>query len=75
MGRPFPEICCVLCRKTVDLSVDLSADENGKSVHDYCYFTHMVNPTPVGMWKSLRLRWGRSRFGQKDCEAKRPISA
>jgi hypothetical protein len=32
-----PEIPCVICSKPVDLSVDLSADENGKAVHTECY--------------------------------------
>jgi hypothetical protein len=61
MGRPFPTISCVLCGKPVDLSVDLSADENGKAVHDRCYINRMVRPKPAGIWKSLRLRLQQSR--------------
>ena len=36
-SRPFPEIPCLICCKPVDLSADLSADENGKAVHTECY--------------------------------------
>ena len=31
-GHPFADIPCKLCSKPVDLSADLSADENGKAV-------------------------------------------
>jgi hypothetical protein len=41
-GHPFPEIPCKLCSKPVDLKVDLSADENGKSVHEDCYVKHLT---------------------------------
>ena len=34
---PLPEIPCALCSKPVDLLIDLSADENGKAVHEECY--------------------------------------
>jgi hypothetical protein len=36
-GHPGPEISCALCAKPIDLQVDLSADENGKAVHEDCY--------------------------------------
>jgi hypothetical protein len=36
-GHPFQEIPCTICSKPVDLTVDLSADENGKAVHTDCY--------------------------------------
>jgi len=36
-SRPFPKIPCILCRKPVDLGIDLCADENGKAVHEECY--------------------------------------
>lgn len=36
-GHPFSEIPCVLCRQPVNLSADLTADENGKAVHEECY--------------------------------------
>ena len=39
-----PEIPCVICSKPVDLSVDLSADENGKAVHTECYVKRITTP-------------------------------
>jgi hypothetical protein len=41
-GHPVPEISCKLCNKPVDLSADLSADENGKAVHEECYVKHIT---------------------------------
>jgi hypothetical protein len=35
-SRPFPEISYALCSKPADLLIDLSADENGKAVHEEC---------------------------------------
>jgi hypothetical protein len=43
-SRPFPEIPCVICSLPVDLSVDLSADENGKAVHTECYVKGITTP-------------------------------
>jgi hypothetical protein len=38
MGGPsFQEVSCKICAKPVDLTVDLYADENGKSIHEECY--------------------------------------
>jgi hypothetical protein len=31
------ELVCALCSKAVDLTIDLSADESGKTVHEQCY--------------------------------------
>ena len=42
-GHPFQEIPCKLCAKPVDLTVDLSADENGKAVHEDCYVKHVAS--------------------------------
>jgi hypothetical protein len=36
-GHPFSAIPCTICTKPVDLTVDLSADENGTAVHTDCY--------------------------------------
>ncbi len=36
-GHPFQEISCAICTRSVDLNVDLNADENGKAVHEECY--------------------------------------
>jgi hypothetical protein len=41
--RPLPEIPCALCRKPVDLLIDLSADENGKAVHEECYVKRLTS--------------------------------
>jgi hypothetical protein len=43
-SRPFPEIHCLICTKPVDLTVDLSADENGKAVHPECYVNRIATP-------------------------------
>jgi hypothetical protein len=40
-GHPFPEIPCTICNKAVNLNADLSADENGKAVHEDCYVKHI----------------------------------
>ena len=42
-GHPFQEIPCTICAKPVDLTVDLSADENGKAVHEDCYVKHITS--------------------------------
>jgi hypothetical protein len=42
-GHPVPEIPCTICAKPVDLRVDLSADENGKTVHENCYVQRITN--------------------------------
>jgi len=41
---PLPEIPCALCSKPVDLLIDLSADENGKAVHEECYVKRLTSP-------------------------------
>jgi hypothetical protein len=43
-GMPFPEIPCTICNKPVDLTVDLFADEHGKSIHEDCYVKHLAFP-------------------------------
>jgi hypothetical protein len=42
-SRPFPEISCALCSNPVDLLIDLSADENGKAVHEECYVKRLTS--------------------------------
>jgi hypothetical protein len=42
-GHPFSEISCIICSKLLDLTVDLSADENGKAVHEACYVGRITN--------------------------------
>jgi hypothetical protein len=41
-GHPFPEISCVFCNKTLNLQVDLCADENGKAIHEECYLKRLT---------------------------------
>ena len=44
MGGPsFTEIPCTLCGETVDLTVDLCADENGVAIHEDCYVKHVTS--------------------------------
>jgi hypothetical protein len=42
-GRTFPEVSCVLCGRPVDLQTDLTADENGKAIHEDCYVRHITS--------------------------------
>jgi hypothetical protein len=42
-GHPLQETPCIICAKRVDLRVDLSADENGKAVHEDCYVKHIMS--------------------------------
>jgi hypothetical protein len=43
-SRLSPEISCLICSKPVDLSVDLSADEDGQAVHTECYVNRITGP-------------------------------
>jgi hypothetical protein len=42
-GHPFPEIPCTICAKPLDLETDLTADENGKAVHQHCYVERITS--------------------------------
>ena len=42
-SRPFPEIPRALCSNPVKLISDLSADENGKAVHEECYVKRITS--------------------------------
>ena len=56
-GHLFPDIPCKLCSKPVDLSADLSADENGKAVHEECYVKHItIFPATIRLAPWLRIR-------------------
>ncbi len=57
VGHPFLEIHCILCKKPVDLSVDLSADENGKAVHVECYAKQIRACSESISVRSLIARW------------------
>jgi hypothetical protein len=43
-GHPFSVFHCVICIDPVDLTVDLSADENGQAVHEECYVKRITAP-------------------------------
>jgi hypothetical protein len=52
-GYIFPEIPCIICNKALNLTVDLTANENGKAVHEECYVNYITssnsnNPTVTG---------------------------
>jgi hypothetical protein len=42
-GHPIPEISCAFCAKPIDLQTDLTADENGKAIHEDCYVKRVTN--------------------------------
>jgi hypothetical protein len=42
-GHPFEGIPCTICAKPVDLQTDLTADENGKAVHEDCYVKQITS--------------------------------
>jgi hypothetical protein len=42
-GHPFPEIPCAVCSEAVNLSAELTANENGKAVHEECYVKHIAS--------------------------------
>jgi hypothetical protein len=44
MDGSFPEITCAICAKLLNLRIDLSADENGKAVHEECYVKRITTP-------------------------------
>jgi hypothetical protein len=39
----FPETPCIICSQPLDLRTDLSADENGKAVHQDCYVKRITS--------------------------------
>ena len=39
----FPETRCIICSQPLDLQTDLSADENGKAVHEDCYVKRITS--------------------------------
>jgi hypothetical protein len=40
------EFHCVQCEQSVDLTIDLMTDENGKAVHENCYYLNLKKFTP-----------------------------
>jgi hypothetical protein len=52
-GHPRLEIPCAICDKAVNLSADLTADENGKAVHEDCYVRHITrSPSSIPATKA-----------------------
>jgi hypothetical protein len=45
-GRPISEITCTMFVKPVKLQIDLTADENGKAVHEDCYIKQITRNNP-----------------------------
>jgi hypothetical protein len=41
--HPFQETPCKICAEPVVLTVELSADENGKAVHEDCYVKQVTS--------------------------------
>lgn len=48
-GHCLPVIPCTACRKPIDLTADLCADEYGQAIHDACYITRML----VTRWQGV----------------------
>jgi hypothetical protein len=46
-GQSSTLLHCAICSKPVDLAVDLSADENGKAVHEHCYVRYLTGSRMV----------------------------
>ena len=42
-NHPSPKAHCIICSQPVDLQIDLSADENGKAVHEDCYVNRITS--------------------------------
>jgi hypothetical protein len=40
-NRLFPEISCVECGGSLDMTTDLCADENGSAIHGECFLKHL----------------------------------
>ena len=45
-----PELLCLICRKPVDLQIDLCADENGKAMHGDCYVKRITSARLAQAW-------------------------
>jgi hypothetical protein len=53
--HPFT-VHCAVCSESVDLTVDLSADENGKAVHENCYSRLITGSGLVTQWRDWQMR-------------------
>lgn len=55
-----PEMSCALCKKSLDLSTDLSADENGRGVHERCYINRIMRES----WTNFLASSGSSQVSR-----------
>jgi hypothetical protein len=55
-GHPFPVLHCAICAEAVDLTVDLSADENGQAVHEDCYVKRITGSWLAAGWQDAQTR-------------------
>jgi hypothetical protein len=55
-GHPFTVLHCAICSEPVDLTVDLSADEDGKAVHEDCYVRRITGSGLVVQWQDWQMR-------------------
>jgi hypothetical protein len=52
-GHLFSEMPCAIRSKPLDLTVNLSADENGKAVHEDCYVQRITSQHSVSSATAL----------------------
>jgi hypothetical protein len=55
-GHPFIVLHCAICSEPVDLTVDVSADENGKGVHEDCYVRRVTGSGLVDQRQDWTMR-------------------
>ena len=62
VGQSLPEIPCTVCAKPVDLSVDLSTDEDGGAVHEDCYVKRIKASSDAFRVRALMTQWRDSKL-------------
>jgi hypothetical protein len=55
-GQSISVLHCAICAEPVDLTVDLSADENGEAMHEDCYVKRVSGSWLVAGWQYLQTR-------------------
>ena len=63
-SRPFSDIPCAICSKSVNLQMDMSADENGKAVHSECYVKRITTHKAILLPLSPPTRFNLRSFPQ-----------
>jgi hypothetical protein len=63
--NPVP---CVLCNRSVNLTVDLCCDENGKAAHGDCYFNRIIGNSTANSQALCESR-GTHSFGHANTSA------